>query len=181
MWREQPFPPQFYRDLAGCGRPRFAEPFRASRYGESTDMKVWHSRSMLLTCTAALALVQALPVQAQTSAQVEAQSAEDSEEAQPQSSGANYLSPIVVQGATGTDPYVTPGPVSTITPDEIEQFGGKNIDDVLRATPGTFTRDNVQNPGVAVNIRGLEGSGRVNMMIDGVRQNFRFTGHEAQG
>ena len=144
-------------------------------------MKVWHSRSMLLTCTAALALVQALPVQAQTSAQVEAQSAEDSEEAQPQSSGANYLSPIVVQGATGTDPYVTPGPVSTITPDEIEQFGGKNIDDVLRATPGTFTRDNVQNPGVAVNIRGLEGSGRVNMMIDGVRQNFRFTGHEAQG
>ena len=32
-----------------------------------------------------------------------------------------------------------------------------------------------------MNIRGLEGSGRVNMMIDGVRQNFRFTGHEAQG
>src|SRR5690606_15185267 len=29
--------------------------------------------------------------------------------------------------------------------------------------------------------RGMEGSGRVNMMIDGVRQSFRFTGHEAQG
>ena len=38
-----------------------------------------------------------------------------------------------------------------------------------------------QNPGLAVNIRGFEGSGRVNTMIDGVRQNFRFTGHEAQG
>ena len=37
------------------------------------------------------------------------------------------------------------------------------------------------NAGVAVNIRGFEGSGRVNTMIDGVRQNFRFTGHEAQG
>ena len=47
--------------------------------------------------------------------------------------------------------------------------------------PGTFTRESPQNPGLAVNIRGFEGSGRVNMMIDGVRQNFRFTGHEAQG
>ena len=47
--------------------------------------------------------------------------------------------------------------------------------------PGTYTRESISNPGVGVNIRGLEGSGRVNMMIDGVRQNFRFTGHEAQG
>ena len=47
--------------------------------------------------------------------------------------------------------------------------------------PGTSTRENPQNPGVAVNIRGFEGSGRVNMMIDGVRQNFRFTAHEAKG
>lgn len=93
-----------------------------------------------------------------------------------------YLSPIVVQATVGgTNPYGEAGPSSVISADEIEQFGGKNLDDVLRATPGVFTRDNVQNPGVAVNIRGLEGSGRVNMMIDGVRQNFRFTGHEAQG
>src|SRR5690606_21612394 len=60
-------------------------------------------------------------------------------------------------------------------------FGGQNLDDALRSTAGTFTRDNPQNAGVAVNIRGMEGSGRVNMMIDGVRQSFRFTGHEAQG
>src|SRR5690606_39000970 len=79
------------------------------------------------------------------------------------------------------DPYTTTAPVSHVTPDEIEQFGNRNIDDVIRATPGAATRDNVQNPGVAVNIRGMEGSGRVNMMVDGVRQNFRFTGHEAQG
>ena len=137
-------------------------------------MTVSHSRSMLLACTGMLALVQVLPAQAQTSENGE-------EAAQQQLSGANYLSPIVVEGAAGLDPYGTPGPVSTVSSDEIEQFGGKNIDDVLRATPGTFTRDSPQNPGVAVNIRGMEGSGRVNMMVDGVRQNFRFTGHEAQG
>ncbi len=52
---------------------------------------------------------------------------------------------------------------------------------MLRAQPGVFTRDNMQNTGVAVNIRGLEGSGRVAMTIDGARQSFRFTTHEAQG
>lgn len=96
-----------------------------------------------------------------------------------------YLSPMVVSTGRGfggnRDPYAVPGAVSTIGADDIATFGGKNLDDVLRTTPGTFTRDNVQNPGIAVNIRGLEGSGRVNMMIDGVKQSFRVTGHDAQG
>ena len=77
-------------------------------------------------------------------------------------------------------PYQTPAAVSTATRSDVERFGQINTGDVLRAMPGTYTRD-TQNPGLAVNIRGFEGSGRVNMMIDGVRQNFRFTTHEAQG
>ena len=64
---------------------------------------------------------------------------------------------------------------------EIQTFGQSNLDNVIRTMPGTYTRESTNNPGVAVNIRGLEGSGRVNTMIDGVRQNFRFTSHEAQG
>jgi hemoglobin/transferrin/lactoferrin receptor protein len=91
-----------------------------------------------------------------------------------------YLSPLVNK-ADEKDPYAEPAANSTISSDAINLFGGQNLDDVLRSTPGTFTRDSPQNPGIALNIRGLEGSGRVNMMIDGVRQNFRFTGHEAQG
>jgi hemoglobin/transferrin/lactoferrin receptor protein len=95
----------------------------------------------------------------------------------------SFLSPIV---STTTqegwkNPFATPGPVSTASEDEIQLFGQRNIGNVLRAMPGTFSRDSIQNAGLSVNIRGLEGSGRVNMSIDGVRQNFRFTGHEAQG
>jgi hemoglobin/transferrin/lactoferrin receptor protein len=78
-------------------------------------------------------------------------------------------------------PYQTPAAVSTATRSDIERFGQINTGDVLRAMPGTYTRESPQNAGLAVNIRGFEGSGRVNMMIDGVRQNFRFTTHEAQG
>jgi hemoglobin/transferrin/lactoferrin receptor protein len=77
--------------------------------------------------------------------------------------------------------YNTPAAVSTATRSDIETFGQVDTGDVLRSMPGTFTRESPQNAGLAVNIRGFEGAGRVNMMIDGVRQNFRFTGHEAQG
>lgn len=59
--------------------------------------------------------------------------------------------------------------------------GARKIDGALREVPGVFTRVNAGQPGVAVNVRGFEGSGRVNTTLDGVRQSFRFTGHEAQG
>lgn len=78
-------------------------------------------------------------------------------------------------------PYTVPAGVSVVGSSEIGTFGQGKLDDVIRTMPGVYTRESPDNPGVAVNIRGLEGSGRVNMMIDGVRQNFRFTGHEAQG
>lgn len=78
-------------------------------------------------------------------------------------------------------PYTVPAGVSVVGAGEIDTFGQTRIDNVLRAQPGTFTRESANNPGVSVNIRGFEGMGRVNMMIDGVRQNFRFLGHESSG
>ncbi len=94
--------------------------------------------------------------------------------------GTVYLSPLV-NSADDVDPTTEPAATSVIGRDAIDVFGGYNLDDVLRSTAGTYTRDSPQNPGIGVNIRGLEGSGRVVMRLDGVRQNFRFTGHEAQG
>jgi hemoglobin/transferrin/lactoferrin receptor protein len=82
--------------------------------------------------------------------------------------------------AKSEEVYKTPASVSTAGRGDIETFGIVDTGDILRAMAGTSTRESL-NAGVAVNIRGLEGSGRVNMMIDGVRQNFRFTTHEAQG
>jgi len=93
--------------------------------------------------------------------------------------------PEAAASATVTEaadvPYTIPAGVSVVGSTEINTVGQARIDDVLRTQPGTFTRESVSNPGIAVNIRGFEGQGRVNMMIDGVRQNFRFTGHEAAG
>src|SRR5262249_4231120 len=78
--------------------------------------------------------------------------------------------------------YQTPAAVTAVGQGEIQTFGqGGSVENVLRSIPGVSTVDSPNNPGIAINIRGFEGSGRVNMMIDGVRQNFRFTGHEGQG
>lgn len=95
-------------------------------------------------------------------------------------SGQLELQQIDVSGNSSLNaPYTTPAAVSTVGRNEIQTFGNQRVDDVLRTIPGTFTQQNQQNPGVSVNIRGLEGSGRVNMMIDGVRQDFGFMGHNA--
>ncbi|THK38163.1 TonB-dependent receptor [Ensifer sp. MPMI2T] len=135
-----------------------------------------HHRLALLACTATLALSAASNTFAQETA------AAQTETEKPEATkGETYLSTIVVKGGRDADPYAKPGPSSTVTTDEIQLQAGQETDDLLRSVPGTSTANNPQNPGVAVNIRGFEGSGRVNMMIDGVRQNFRFTGHEAQG
>ncbi|RDJ11418.1 TonB-dependent receptor domain-containing protein [Rhizobium grahamii] len=142
-------------------------------------MIVRHSRSVLLACTA-LAIVTPSAIAFAQSAPSTAQTAEE-QKAAPE--GATFLSPIIVKGSrqAANDPYNKPGPSSTVTADQINLQAGQGTDDLLRSVPGTSTANNPQNPGVAVNIRGFEGSGRVNMSIDGVRQNFRFTGHEAQG
>jgi hemoglobin/transferrin/lactoferrin receptor protein len=78
-------------------------------------------------------------------------------------------------------PYNTPAAVSVAGQSEIQTFGQNNVQNVLRAMPGVSTGDDPNNPGIAVNIRGFEGSGQVNMTIDGVRQNFGITGHTASG
>lgn len=156
-------------------------------HSEGVEEMMEFGRPMLLACTA-IPLVFASPAFAQSTDENEENAAVTENaaggtngESQAGETGTAYLSPITVFGSSADNPYETAGPVSRITADEIEQFGSRDVDNVIRATPGASTRDNPQNPGIAVNIRGFEGSGRVNMMVDGVRQNFRFTGHEAQG
>lgn len=111
-------------------------------------------RHTLLTGGSVLAMALAAPAGAQTGVQ---------------------LNPVLVEAQAPTDN------TTTVDSARLNLEGSGRLDDVLRTIPGTFTRENAQQPGVAVNIRGFEGSGRVNMSIDGVRQSFRFTSHEAGG
>lgn len=81
------------------------------------------------------------------------------------------------QGASD-DVYETPGSVAQVGRQAIDERGGaRNTADILRGVSGVNTVVDRQNPGVNVNIRGLQDQGRVNMSIDGARQNFQQAGH----
>lgn len=101
------------------------------------------------------------------------------------------LDPINVSGANsgenkgfqGTPDWVyqTPASVSVLSRELIEQRAVRNTSDLFRDMAGVWTTVDRQNPGMTINIRGLQEQGRVNVMIDGARQNFQQAGHDAVG
>ncbi|MFN3348019.1 MAG: TonB-dependent hemoglobin/transferrin/lactoferrin family receptor [Pseudorhodoplanes sp.] len=85
------------------------------------------------------------------------------------------------KGFQGTPDWVysTPASVSVISRETIEQRAPRNTSDLFQDMSGVFTPTDRQNPGMTVNIRGLQEQGRVNVTIDGARQNFQQAGHNA--
>ncbi len=73
------------------------------------------------------------------------------------------------------------GGVSVVTKEEKDRHGNNSVADVLAPIPGVSTEENANDPATAINIRGLQDFGRVVVTIDGARQNFQRTGHNADG
>ncbi|MBR0662955.1 TonB-dependent receptor [Roseomonas hellenica] len=96
--------------------------------------------------------------------------------AQEAAPAATRLQPVTAEGQAADAPFETPAAVSRVTPEQIREGGDTNR--LLETVPGVAAGGFSSQPGVSVNIRGLEGVGRVNMMVEGVRQNFRPAGHE---
>lgn len=70
---------------------------------------------------------------------------------------------------------------SVVTKQELDQFQPGDVAEMLVAIPGVTVQQDSDDPGSSINIRGLQDFGRVNVMIDGARQNFQRTGHNANG
>lgn len=56
-----------------------------------------------------------------------------------------------------------------------------SIADILDVMPSVTTQTSADDPGTAVNVRGMQDFGRVNVMVDGARQNFQRSAHGANG
>ena len=63
----------------------------------------------------------------------------------------------------------------------IERLQPNSVSELLRDVPGVETSDNHNDPAQSIGIRGLQDFGRVNVMIDGARQNFQVSGHARNG
>ncbi|PAU78358.1 TonB-dependent receptor [Halomonas salipaludis] len=74
--------------------------------------------------------------------------------------------------------YQEPRSVSVISREQIDRHPPRHIAEILQETPGVNASMNYQTPGLALNIRGMQDFGRVNMMVDGARQNYAISGHQ---
>lgn len=88
---------------------------------------------------------------------------------------------VHVSDAASQAIYESPSSDGLVQREQIERVPPRNTSDVLASVTGLHTSQSRQDPGVSINIRGLQDFGRVNMMIDGTRQNFQRSGHGSNG
>ncbi|MGO4526606.1 TonB-dependent hemoglobin/transferrin/lactoferrin family receptor [Microvirga sp. 2MCAF35] len=70
---------------------------------------------------------------------------------------------------------------SVVTRQQIDRLQSSRISDVLQSVPGVAVQETGTDPGQAINIRGLQDFGRVNVLVDGARQDYQVSGHGANG
>src|SRR5262245_22551252 len=120
------------------------------------------TRERVSDTLAPVSTVRSTPVQAPQPAQQQTPAAPSAAGGQP--------------GATGQLRSTTP-----VGPGLLQQLMPTRTSDVFFGMPGVWTQSRGDEPGTSINIRGLQDFGRVAVLIDGARQNFQRTGHNADG
>jgi hemoglobin/transferrin/lactoferrin receptor protein len=72
-------------------------------------------------------------------------------------------------------------PVSVITLEKIQGLQPNRLSDIFYNIPGVSFQERGDDPSTVINIRGLQDFGRVAVVVDGARQNYQRTGHNANG
>ncbi|MEM8686084.1 MAG: TonB-dependent hemoglobin/transferrin/lactoferrin family receptor [Pseudomonadota bacterium] len=70
---------------------------------------------------------------------------------------------------------------SVVTETELKRHQPDRLSGVLNAVPGVNVQEDSDDPASVINIRGLQDFGRVNVLIEGARQNFQRSGHGGNG
>ena len=97
--------------------------------------------------------------------------------------GAVVLQTVILSATrVATAVYETLSGSSAIGAEDLAlRYPNGKLTEVLSGMPGITTQSSGDDPGVAVNVRGMQDFGRVAVMVDGARQNFQKNGHEANG
>src|SRR5215207_6145380 len=72
-------------------------------------------------------------------------------------------------------------PVSVVTLEHIQGLQPNRLSDIFYNVPGVSFQERGDDPSTVINIRGLQDFGRVAVVVDGARQNYQRTGHNANG
>ncbi len=138
--------------------------------------------SLLATVSVAAMIIASIP--GPTVHPAFAQDAETTEGPAEDTSGDATVLEKLVATATrlGEAVYDTLSGSSAVTREELDVvMPGASVSQIMTLVPGVTTQTSADDPGTAINMRGLQDFGRVNVMVDGARQNFQKNGHEANG
>lgn len=97
--------------------------------------------------------------------------------------GALELGTTMIESArdrSGDWVYEVPRSSNVISSEQIDRNPPRHVAEIVQETPGVNAVVNYQDPAVNINIRGIQDYGRVNMMIDGARQNYQQSGHQSR-
>ncbi|MCP3385614.1 TonB-dependent hemoglobin/transferrin/lactoferrin family receptor [Bradyrhizobium sp. CCGUVB4N] len=72
-------------------------------------------------------------------------------------------------------------PVSSVSLDKIQGLQPNRLSDIFYNVPGVSFQERGDDPATVINVRGLQDFGRVAVVVDGARQNYQRTGHNANG
>jgi len=72
-------------------------------------------------------------------------------------------------------------PVSSVSMEQIQGLQPNRLSDIFYSVPGVSFQERGDDPSTVINIRGLQDFGRVAVVVDGARQNYQRTGHNANG
>jgi hemoglobin/transferrin/lactoferrin receptor protein len=97
--------------------------------------------------------------------------------------GADVNLDTITVTATKTEESVvdTMAGASVVTGKEIKQQQPSSISEMLQNVPGVASEVTPNDPGQSINIRGMQDFGRVNVLVDGARQDYQISGHNANG
>jgi hemoglobin/transferrin/lactoferrin receptor protein len=72
-------------------------------------------------------------------------------------------------------------PASSVSMEQIQGLQPNRLSDVFYNVPGVSFQERGDDPSTVINIRGLQDFGRVAVVVDGARQNYQRSGHNANG
>src|SRR3954469_14013042 len=72
-------------------------------------------------------------------------------------------------------------PVSAVSMEQIQGLQPNRLSDIFYNVPGVSFQERGDDPATVINIRGLQDFGRVAVVVDGARQNYQRSGHNANG
>ena len=72
-------------------------------------------------------------------------------------------------------------PVSSVSMEQIQGLQPNRLSGIFYNVPGVSFQERGDDPATVINIRGLQDFGRVAVVVDGARQNYQRSGHNANG